>query len=239
MKKSLFFFTILYGAMHFQAVAATKCFVAKEGRRVLALEGNCAERASPCSTFEIVINLMGYDSGILKDKRDPESLDGESDAQRIMQSLSLEVFQSYVKKLNYGNKNIAGDKGKKNGWAHSWLSSSLKISPFEQITFLTKLIYSELPVSRQAQDFTRQLIYREELPNGWKLFGKTGTGLAQNKQSVQDDGPQIGWFIGWVVKEKHVIVFAHLIEGQKVNGKEAFNQVKERLLPLLESCKNH
>ncbi|ASX27927.1 hypothetical protein BA173_03570 [Rickettsia sp. MEAM1 (Bemisia tabaci)] len=53
--------------------------------------------------------------------------------------------------FSYGNQDTSGDKGKNNGLTNAWLSSSLEISPEEQIAFLQKLAADQLPVSLKAQ----------------------------------------------------------------------------------------
>lgn len=61
-----------------------------------------------------------------------------------------------------GNQDTSGDKGKNNGLTHSWLSSSLEISPEEQIDFLQKLLDNKLPVSLKSHEMTKKHpFYRE------------------------------------------------------------------------------
>jgi len=43
------------------------------------------------------------------------------------------------------------DDRKNNGLTHCWLSSSLKITPFQQIEFIEKLAKNELPFSKESQ----------------------------------------------------------------------------------------
>ncbi|GAA5252031.1 hypothetical protein KNCP2_03190 [Candidatus Rickettsia kedanie] len=88
----------------------------------------------------------------------------------------MEKFRDYVTKFDYGNHDILGDKGKNNGLTNAWLSSSLEISPEEQLTFLQKLEDNKLPVSVQAQEMTKNILFIEDFVDGWKLYGKTGSG---------------------------------------------------------------
>ncbi|MCE3230367.1 MAG: blaD [Alphaproteobacteria bacterium] len=230
--------------------AATECFIAKEGGKILQKEGDCAQAYSPCSTFKIVIALIGYDEGILKDATTPAWIYGEQEtlkravckgqhtpstwmknscvwySQMIMQKVGMEKFKGYVEKLRYGNQDVAGDDGKDNGLTQAWLESSLKISPEGQVHFLESLIHSALPVSAEAQAFTRALINLEVLPNGWQLYGKTGGGDRQ------------GWFVGWIQKGNRHIVFAQYIAQKKDApsplGLVAKEKVKEKLAALLK-----
>ncbi|WP_394330104.1 penicillin-binding transpeptidase domain-containing protein [Candidatus Amoebophilus asiaticus] len=58
----------------------------------------------------------------------------------------------------------------------SWLGTSLAISPREQVDFLEKLVANKLNLSKKAQGKTKEIMYREEDLNGWKLYRKTGGG---------------------------------------------------------------
>jgi beta-lactamase class D len=258
MKNSILFCILSLFAVG-NSMASTKCFIAVEENKTLAKEGKCNERHSPCSTFKIPLSLMGFDSGILKDENTPKweftkengkFLSGMMEqwkgfhtpkswlpnsvvwySQVLTLELGQEKFKDYVEKFNYGNKDISGDKEKNNGLTNAWLSSSLKISPEEQIAFLEKLIASKLPVSKESQQLTRNILFVEELSNGWKLYGKTGSGSQLNQEDVATN---IGWFIGWLEKKDRRIVFAHYIEGNKDGlGKVAREMAKEKLLKLV------
>ena len=122
-----------------------------------------------------------------------------------------------MQEFHYGNEDVSGNPGKNNGLTESWLDSSLAISPEEQITFITKLLQNKLPVSAKAQALTREILPTETLSNGWKIYGKTGSG-----------GNQLGWFVGWVIKDKTTLVFAYLIQGNSKKGTYAGPQAREQ-----------
>lgn len=233
--------------------AKANCFLAVENNKVLKKEGICTERYSPCSTFKIAISLIGYDSGILVDEKSPvwDYKAGYPDwldkwkqshnpslwiknscvwySQIITQKIGMKKFQEYVKKFNYGNKNVSGDKGKNNGLTNSWLSSSLQISPEEQISFLRKLIENKLPVSNKANKMTKKILFIEDISNGWKLYGKTGAG--------SKSGATFAWFVGWIEKDNRAIVFANYLKDKKKSPFElstnAKRTAKERLMQLI------
>ncbi|AIL64677.1 Beta-lactamase OXA-1 precursor [Rickettsiales bacterium Ac37b] len=216
----------------------------------------CTKRISPCSTFKVPLSLMGYDSGILKDADHPEwKFNPEYNArldiwrkdhnprswmansvvwysQLLTKKLGAKKFQDYVEKFAYGNEDVSGNDGKNDGLTESWLSSSLKISAYEQVEFLKKLINGKLPVSKQAMQSTKEIMFIEELENGWKLYGKTGSG--RDKISNM----QYGWFIGWVEKDKQTYVIALNIYDRKqmdeVAGKRAKVIAKEILVDFLK-----
>lgn len=243
------------------AMGETKCFLASESGKVVKQEGECKTRHAPCSTFKIAISLMGFDDGFLIDETHPEIpfKEGYDDwlevwkqshnptawmknstvwySQVITQHLGMSKFKDYLAKLNYGNQDASGDKGQNNGLTHSWLSSSLQISPEEQTNLINGLINSTLAVSPKAQAMTRNILFADNLPNGWKLYGKTGSGYLLNEDGFQNKNKPMGWFVGWVEKGDRHIVFAHYIEDSEKqetsSGPRAKAIAKEKLLEIL------
>ncbi len=211
------------------------CFVATEGNAVLVKYGDCATRQAPCSTFKIPISLMGYDAGLLHDENTPVKPFKKGYAawlptwrqphsptlwmknstvwysQDITQTLGAEKFADYVRIFNYGNQDITGDAGKNNGLTRAWLSSSLGISPLEQLAFVRALSEGRLPVSAHAQEMTRRIMRVGELGEGWTLYGKTGSGSQRDASGALQKDRQLGWFVGWIEKGERRIVFAHLV----------------------------
>jgi beta-lactamase class D len=206
---------------------------------ILKQEGECDRRAPPASTFKIPIALMGYDAGFLKDENNPklpfkkgypdwiESWRTDTDpaawmknsvvwySQQVTQALGKEKFESYVTDFGYGNADVSGDKGKDNGLTRSWLSSSLRISPLEQIDFLTKVVTRKLPVSAHAYEMTEAILTEYELPDGWIVRGKTGAGFAVNADGTPNRQKPIGWYVGWASKDGRIVVFARLKENSE------------------------
>lgn len=250
--RKLLLFLVLILLLDCAVFAGTKCFMVAEEGHVLQKDGDCDKRHSPCSTFKIAISLMGYNEGILTNAIMPEWENKKQAAnptvwiknsciwysQIITAKLGLEKFKNYVTRFNYGNQNLAGNKGKNDGLTYAWLSSSLQISGLEQIDFLQKLLDSKLPVSDKAQKLTRSILATNELLDGWKLYGKTGAGYLINKDGSRDEDRKIAWFIGWLQKDSRNIVFAHYIEDEErmsaPAGKRAKEMAKERLLKLIK-----
>ena len=213
-----------------------RCFLLKEGNKFIKQEGDCKSRHSPCSTFKIPISLMGYNEGLLLDEFHPEIPFSEAYpayiegwkkphnpslwiknscvwySQVLTRKLGMKKFKKYIREFKYGNQDVSGDKGLDNGLTDSWLSSSLQISPEEQLMFLQKLLDNKLPVSLKAHRMTRNILFIEELVDGWKLYGKTGSGVILNKDGTENPDRQIGWFIGWVEKANRKIIFSYYIQ---------------------------
>ena len=148
---------------------------------IINQQGACDQRVAPASTFKVPLALIGYDAGILQDEKTPawdwkpgtearasdrKTVDPsiwEQDSvlwysREITRRLGPEKFAAYVKRLGYGNADVSGEPGKNNGLTHSWLGSSLTVSPVEQVGFLRRLLAGNLPVSRDAQAKTRAIV---------------------------------------------------------------------------------
>ena len=223
----------------------------------LAKEGQCDERVTPASTFNIVVSLMGYDSGILVDQHtpalpfkagyaddlpawrattDPTSWIRHSVlwfAQQVTARLGAQRFQRYVQQFNYGNQDLSGDPGKNNGLQMSWVGSSLKISAAEQVDFLARLVNRQLPVSAKAYDMTQRIMLSQTLSNGWVVHGKTGTASPVLENGNDDPAHQYGWYVGWASKGERTVVFARLVLHARQEDSPAGPRVKQAFLPQL------
>lgn len=214
--------------------------------RVLHRSGPCATRFTPCSTFKVPLALMGFDAGILSDAHHPAwDYDPKRDAahraderartdptrweavsvvwysQELTRKLRMQRFQGYVDRFGYGNRDLSGDPGKKDGLTRAWLGSSLKISPDEQVAFLRRMLAHRL-VSADAHAKAEAIIPRFAGSGGWSVQGKTGSGPLP-------DGSLLGWFVGWADKGGRRVVFAQFGAGEgmmEFGGK----QMREDLL---------
>ena len=205
-----------------------------ETGRMLVEDGDCDMRAPPASTFKIPIGLMAFDAGFMKDAHAPALpfKDGYADwvaawrettdparwmtesvvwySQLATQALGADRFSRYVDAFDYGNLDVSGDRGKNNGLTRSWLSSSLQISPREQLEFLRKLVRGELPVSGHALAMTQVLVDTGVQPSGWNVYGKTGAAPSKNPDGSIIEGQPWGWFVGWAQKDGRTVTFARL-----------------------------
>lgn len=199
--------------------------------------GICDQRVSPASTFKLPLALVGYDVGILVDEhtpswdykpefkavqRDQRTVDPtiwERDSvvwfsQEITRRLGDKRFAAYIDKFGYGNKDISGNAGKKDGLTHAWLSSSLKISPVEQIGLLREIVGRKLPMSAKAYDMTNAILPAFQAGD-WRVQGKTGSGWLTNKAGKVDANRPFGWFIGWAERDGRKLVFVRLVVGNE------------------------
>jgi beta-lactamase class D len=182
------------------------------------------ERFPPCSTFKIPNALIALDLGVVTEESSTKAWDGQEKSydvweqdqdlasairysvvwyfQEIAREVNPERMQTYLDRLDYGNRDISG------GQTRFWLASSLEISPGEQVRFLQQLYEEKLPIAQKHQLAVQKMLVQHE-ENGYQFSGKTGSCLDEQ------DGPS-GWFVGHVqTSEGREVVFATHIEGDE------------------------
>lgn len=239
------------------ARAGTICTIVADAKSgdVLLQEGDCNSRVTPASTFKIAISLMGFDAAFLQDEHSPTLPyhPGDPDwggaawleptdavrwfqysvvwfSQRVTHALGEAAVKRYTESFDYGNTDLSGDPEKNNGLDRAWISSSLKISPHEQITFLKRLVNRQLPVSPHAFDMTSRISQIAQRPDGWDVHGKTGTAFPRMGDGSSDEAHGYGWFIGWATKDEHSLVFARLVQDDHAQPVPAGLRVRDALI---------
>jgi beta-lactamase class D len=228
--------------MAMPAHAGTICTIVAdaESGRVLIEDGDCRTRVTPASTFKIPLAVMGFDAGILTDAQTPALpfkagyADWGGDAwkrentpqswmkhsvvwysQRIAEGLGVGSLERYARDFGYGNSDFSGDPGKNNALERAWISSSLKISPIEQLGFVRNLITGKLPVSDAAASKAMSIVEDWATPGGWTLWGKTGSAYPRQADGTFDRAAGWGWFVGWAQKGDRTLVFVRLNQDER------------------------
>lgn len=201
----------------------------------------CNQRFSPESTFKIPNSLIALETGVIKDenvvtpydkeKHPPESWWLNTWAQdhnmrsaiknsaiwyyqEIAKQVGKENYNKYLKQFQYGNEDVSGLIDQ------FWLSSSLKISPNEQIEFLKRFYKGELPVSKRTTDIVKDILVLEKTDD-YILSGKTGIGPLGVKTglgSKLSNGKYRGWFVGYLEKKDDVYFFATNLEDTSIEA---------------------
>lgn len=204
--------------------------------------GRCNQRLAPDSTFIVPLSLMAFNQGVITqqtvfkwDGIKEEFPDWNNDqspnswfshsvvwvSQHITRQLGLTRVKHYLDAFNYGNKDFNGDPGKNNGLAYAWLSSSLKISANEQLSFLTEMINKELPLAPESVDNTIKNMYLGKLDNGYKYFGKIGSGRhGRNERETYPSKLRDGWFVGFVEGDNKKYVFVSNLTDKTIPNEE-------------------
>jgi len=172
------------------------------------------ERFTPESSFKVANALIGLEVKAVADEYEVKRWDGivrefpgwnrdhslasamrESAIwfyQAIARDIGQDRMQAYVKRINYGNRDISG------GIDTFWLDSSLKISAKEQVDFIERLVEEDLPFQKKTMKTVKRIMIDNEQDN-YTVHGKTGTRLS-------DMG--LGWYVGYIETNKDTWVFA-------------------------------
>jgi beta-lactamase class D len=164
-------------------------------------------------------------------------------SQVLTTKLGMKKFQAYVIKFDYGNKDLSGDKGQNNSLTNAWLSSSLQISAIKQVAFLEKMLTGKLPIKPHAIAMTKNILFVEELKNGWKFYGKTGMGSMINIDGTKNPDLYHGWFIGWIEKGDRRIIFSNHIEDDRKEetfaSLRAKADAKEKMIKIIDQIEGN
>ncbi len=228
------------------AEAATVCTLVMDARTGAALveEGDCRSEVTPASTFKVALAVMAFDAGILQDAHRPVMAyrAGDPDwggaawkqntdperwirysvvwySQRLTHILGAATLARYGAAFGYGNADFSGDPGYDNGLDRAWISSSLRISPYQQAVFLRALVLGNLPASQDAMAKTRGLL-EQNMVDGWLMRGKTGAAYPRRADRSFDYDHGWGWYVGWAERGDDTLVFATLTQTEQ-RGKQS------------------
>lgn len=180
----------------------------------------------PASTFKIVNSIIGLETGVVEDDSTIFEWDGQPrrlkvweqdlvfrDAfhkscvpcyQEIARSIGSKRMNDYLTKLDYGDMVVADTN-----IDVFWLEGDSKISQMQQISFLKRFYYNDLPVQDRTTKLMKKLMVIDET-DSYTISGKTGWAIR--------NGHNNGWFVGYLEKEGKVYFFA-----VNVDPKESFN----------------
>lgn len=185
------------------------------------------KRTSPCSTFKIVSTLLGLESGVINSIDSKMGYDGSKYTfeawnkdltleeafhascvwyyKKMIDQIPKEYVQQSLNSIKYGNCDISEWGGKKrnndknlNGF---WLESSLKISPIEQTKVVRKIFEGKTKFKQKNIKILKKIMQTDSI-NGYKVYGKTGTGINAKKQCVD------AWYVGMIEKKSNKYYFA-------------------------------
>ena len=176
--------------------------------------GNAEQAYIPASTFKVQNTLIALEEGVIKDQFEVITWDGVERAyapwngdqtlatafarscvwcfQRFAKKIGDSRYKQYLDAFDYGNKKTGKDV------VTFWLDGDLRVSPSEQINFLRKVYFEQLPVKHSNIKILKDIMLTEETP-AYKLRAKTGW-KGQN-----------GWYVGYVESGDEVWFFANYI----------------------------
>ncbi len=207
----------------------------------------CKNQTSPNSTFKIPAMIIAYEKNIFKSMDQIIKWDGiVHDRKELNQNLNPLTFMKYsavwvtqwitaqldikaidmfLKEFEYGNRDFSGGKDK------AWLDSTLKISPEEQLKFLTKFWKQEFKLRNTTYDLSKKTMLISTLENGVELYGKTGSGR-EGKDKLWR-----GWFVGILKTKNGDYVFAARAIDRKTIKEPGGPRVRSTVTDLVQKMK--
>lgn len=171
----------------------------------------CLERFTPASTFKIFNSLVALEIPKVPDEqfiipwdsverwnpkwnkdmnmREAFKVSNLIYFQALAKRIGYDYMQHYVDTANYGNKNVGG------AIDSFWLNDSLKISADEQVGFIKRLYFNELPFSERTQRIVRSMMLQENTDD-YKLSYKTGWNISNGKNLL--------WVVGYAERIEYV-----------------------------------
>ena len=195
----------------------------------------------PASTFKIPHLLIALETGVVQDVEQVVPWDGQrrrvaawnrdQSVQQAVAVSSVPVFQTiarsigedrmsaWLRRLGYGNAAVSG------GVDRFWLDGGLRVTPVEQVDFIEQLLLGTLPASTRSQIAARDAVPGERLACDVTIRGKTGWAHRPG-----DEGPDTGWWVGWVERPNDVWLFATAVEGYPERIREARREITLNVL---------
>jgi beta-lactamase class D len=120
--------------------------------------------------------------------------------QEVARRIGKDTMQFWLDSLKYGNKKIVSPVDV------FWLNNTLKITADEEMGFVKKLYFNQLPFQKRTQEIVKKVMIQETNAN-YQLAYKTGTGTLEN-------GRTLCWIVGWVEENRHPYFFVMNMDGK-------------------------
>ncbi|MCB0736712.1 MAG: class D beta-lactamase [Bacteroidetes bacterium] len=189
----------------------------------------------PASTFKIVNSILALETGVVWDfdteikwdgvVRDMKIWNGDMSFYDAYHKSCLPCYQQLARQMGYetlSKKLATFNYGKmqfdESDFDKFWVEGSSRITQYEQIDFLKRLVHMKLPASERTYGLVRKLMILDQNED-FILRGKTGWSIR--------DGFNVGWFVGFVEpREGGRYYFATNIEPQEAFKMELFAKVR-------------
>ncbi|UBM57232.1 class D beta-lactamase [Marinilongibacter aquaticus] len=187
----------------------------------------------PASTFKIANSINALENGIVENDSTMLPWDGQP---RYMKSWEADMTfaEAYKKSCLPCYQEIARKTGEQNmrqllerieypgmvfdstNFDRFWVQGDSKISQFQQVDFLKRLVEKQLPIQEHSYQVLNRIM-QIELDEGvpYTLWGKTGW--------AQTEEANIGWFVGYAQKDGRIYYLATNVQpGEGFNMDDFF-----------------
>ncbi|KPM46683.1 penicillin-binding transpeptidase domain-containing protein [Jiulongibacter sediminis] len=189
----------------------------------------------PASTFKIANSIQALENGIVENDSTMFYWDGqprylkswEEDLtfhqafqrscvpcyQEIARETGVERMRQTLEKIGYPG--MVFDSSTIDNF---WLEGDSRISQFQQIEFLKRLVNKELPVSQKTVDIMSKIMLIDQNED-YDFYGKTGW-------AQPNDSTNIGWFVGYAVTPKDTLYMATNIQPTPAFNMNDFGKIR-------------
>ena len=190
-----------------------------DGQEYICNRERAGQRFLPASTFKILNTLIALQESVIADEKEVIAWDGQDKGwkawnkdqtmetafpiscvwfyQELAKRVGTEKYLRHLEDVGYGNKKTGPEV------TTFWLDGDLRISALEQVAFLKRLYFNDLPYSQEYQYLVKKLMTVEKTTE-YTIRAKTGWAAGVK--------PQIGWYVGYVEKKDQIWCFAVNIE---------------------------
>lgn len=154
---------------------------------------------SPGATFDIMLSMIGLQTGAAKDDSTLRSLDSVDLFRDLALRIGRDTLKKWIDSLGYGNKNLGAG-----GSDSFWLDGHLKVKPDEQLGLVKKLYFEQLPFFPRPQRLAKKMMLMESNSN-YKLSYSAASATAS-------DGQSMGWVLGFIEENNHPYFFVINLE---------------------------
>jgi beta-lactamase class D len=196
---------------------------------------DCSTRLSPASTYKIPHALIGLETGAITATsvekwdgvRHPDQPKWNLDHtvfsamkpsvlwffQRMAPRIGAERAHEWLQRFAYGNTDTGGPI------TQYWINGRLRISPDEQLVFLTKFYGGALPVKQDYVDRLREAMLQapgtvENARGVHTLDAAWGPGIKLNSKTgatTIESGESVSWLVGQLVVDGRKVTFASAV----------------------------
>jgi len=195
----------------------------------------CATRLSPASTYKIPHALIGLETGVITEstvekwdgQRHPDQAKWNQDHtvlsamrpsvlwffQRMSPRVGADRAHQWLQRFAYGNADTSGPI------TQYWINGHLRISPDEQLAFLTKFYGGTLPIRKVYVDHLVAALEQapgtvENARGVHKLDMKWRPGIALNSKTgatTLASGESVSWLVGRLTVDARTVTFASAV----------------------------
>jgi beta-lactamase class D len=219
-----------------QTAAVHSCVVVSENggppQRFNGSSADCATRLSPASTYKIPHALIGLETGAITEStvekwdgvRRPDQPKWNQDHtvlsamrpsvlwffQKMAPRIGAAGAHEWLERFAYGNSDTSGPI------TQYWVNGRLRISPGEQLAFLSKFYGGALPVKQTYVDRLKGALQQapgtvENARGVHTLAAQWRDGVSLNSKtgaSTIESGESVSWLVGQLMVDGRTLTFA-------------------------------